>query len=322
MSPVTQLWITFSVVIGIRASSPDMDQRRWTRIARRQYGVISRNQLNLAGVSDRQIDLLVASGALQTFGYGVWLAAPAPASYESQLWRAVLVTGGVIVGRTAAHLWGLIDDPGAQVDIAVQPERRVSAVPGVSLRRTEISPTDTTLRFGLRVTDRRRSAIDYLASCCYAQAMPFADRAISQGWFTEDDLRHRLETRRRGNPVVRQTLRSLVVGAEAESERRLQRLLRDAGIRDWIGNYEVFERGRVIARVDVAFPAAMLAIEVDGFRYHSGQSRFQRDRTKQNDLVALGWTVLRFTWSDLVERPEYVLATVRRHVLSGEKSTA
>ncbi|WP_431816518.1 hypothetical protein [Gordonia jacobaea] len=27
-------------------------------------------------------------------------------------------------------------------------------------------------------------------------------------------------------------------------------------------------------------------------------------------LIAKGWTVLNFTWSDLVERPDYVIASI------------
>jgi very-short-patch-repair endonuclease len=44
--------------------------------------------------------------------------------------------------------------------------------------------------------------------------------------------------------------------------------------------------------------------------YHSGDDRFQRDRTKQNALIAAGWRVLRFTWIDISDRPAYVLAQV------------
>lgn len=53
-----------------------------------------------------------------------------------------------------------------------------------------------------------------------------------------------------------------------------------------------------------------LVIEVDGYAYHSGDDRFQRDRTKQNALLAAGWRVLRFTWADLVDRPDTVLARI------------
>jgi very-short-patch-repair endonuclease len=46
-----------------------------------------------------------------------------------------------------------------------------------------------------------------------------------------------------------------------------------------------------------------IAIEVDGMAYHVGAERFCRDRSRPEDLVGLGWTVLRFTWADLAQRP-------------------
>jgi very-short-patch-repair endonuclease len=37
-----------------------------------------------------------------------------------------------------------------------------------------------------------------------------------------------------------------------------------------------------------------------------------RDAERDNYLNLRGWTVLRFTWHDLVERPQYVLGQVRQ----------
>ena len=101
-------------------------------------------------------------------------------------------------------------------------------------------------------------------------------------------------------------------GAAAESERMLHRPLRQAGLRDWKPNFPVWTGGELVGVVDVAFPAKKIAIEVDGWAYHSDVDRFRRDRARQNDLIMLGWTVLRFTWADLVERPWYVRAMVSR----------
>ncbi|MGV8967955.1 MAG: DUF559 domain-containing protein, partial [Cellulomonas sp.] len=44
--------------------------------------------------------------------------------------------------------------------------------------------------------------------------------------------------------------------------------------------------------------------------YH-GQASFQSDRTRQNRLVNAGFTVLRFTWQDLTDRPAEVLRQIR-----------
>jgi very-short-patch-repair endonuclease len=54
----------------------------------------------------------------------------------------------------------------------------------------------------------------------------------------------------------------------------------------------------------------MIAVEVDGYGEHSKRDTFQRDRTKQNDLIAAGWMVLRFTWTDLTDHPDDVIATI------------
>ena len=55
----------------------------------------------------------------------------------------------------------------------------------------------------------------------------------------------------------------------------------------------------------------MLAVEVDGRAWHSDARTFVADRRRQNLLVNAGWTVLRYTWADLTERPGSVLAEIR-----------
>ena len=45
---------------------------------------------------------------------------------------------------------------------------------------------------------------------------------------------------------------------------------------------------RVIAVVDELFVAERLVIEVDGYQWHSSRQAFQRDRARQNALVAAG----------------------------------
>ena len=45
-----------------------------------------------------------------------------------------------------------------------------------------------------------------------------------------------------------------------------------------------------------------IAIELDGSIHLEDDVR-ERDLPRQNDLVLLGWTVLRFTWKRFTERP-------------------
>ena len=64
-------------------------------------------------------------------------------------------------------------------------------------------------------------------------------------------------------------------------------------------------------KVDVAFPKQKVAIETDGWAFHSSREDFQIDRERQNKLALPGWQVLRFTWLDLTEYPQRVLAEIR-----------
>jgi very-short-patch-repair endonuclease len=95
-------------------------------------------------------------------------------------------------------------------------------------------------------------------------------------------------------------------GARSEAERLLLRLLREAGITGWQTNYPIGPY-----KVDVAFEAPRVAIEVDGWAFHSGQEKFPNDRQRQNYISLMGWQVLRFTWLDLFVYPQRVIGVVR-----------
>ena len=111
---------------------------------------------------------------------------------------------------------------------------------------------------------------------------------------------------RYGAPASRLLLQAAADGARSAAERLLVKLLRDAGITGWRTNYPVARY-----KVDVGFPGPKVALEADGFAFHSGPVEFQVDRERQNAIALLGWQVLRFTWLDLTEYPQRVLAVIR-----------
>ena len=115
---------------------------------------------------------------------------------------------------------------------------------------------------------------------------------------------------RAGNVALRRLLNEAEPGAHAESERRLIKLLRRAGITGWVPQYRI-RLSAGAAFTDLAFPDCRLAVEVDGRRYHDESSgRFESDRHRQNELQALGWRVLRFTWRMLIDDPDGVIAKI------------
>lgn len=132
------------------------------------------------------------------------------------------------------------------------------------------------------------------------------DRAL-QGDFELTQLwrAHLRNKGRHGSPSARRLLQAASDGARSEAERLLVRLLRAAKVSGWKANFPVC--GYL---VDIAFPNERVAIEVDGWAFHSDQRTFQRDRTRQNAIALSGWQVLRFTWLDLTEHPQRVIAEI------------
>ena len=100
--------------------------------------------------------------------------------------------------------------------------------------------------------------------------------------------------------------------SESVLEAHMLRLLRDHSLPGPVAQHEVRVGRRFVGRVDFAYPRRKVAIEVDGYECHSSLAAFRRDRARQNELVAAGWTVLRFTWDDVVHRPERVAGVLHR----------
>ncbi len=290
-----------------------LSRMSWADVARGQGGAIARAQLRAAGLSDDRIDRLIAGGALTRLARGVLLARAAPPTYEVRLWSAILASGGVLGYGTAAHLWGALDEPPAAVHVVIAPGRRITRPPGVTLHRVPLPTRTQPRRHGLPVVDRATAVLDHLTQLQPAEADQLADRALQRGWLTRDDVTRRLRTQpgRTGNRGLRRLEGQLRDGAAARSERLLHQILRRAQIGGWVANYDLWLDGTLVAVIDVAFPRLRLALEVDGWAFHSDVERFRRDRRRQNGLVLARWTVLRFTWADLTERPGYVVATIR-----------
>ena len=184
-------------------------------------------------------------------------------------------------------------------------------MPGIM--RTHLDRRDIQSCEGSRVTSRPRTVVDCLRMLPQAAALDLLDRALQSGWITLDDLVARvgLLVGCPGAPRLVRLVRAASGGSCSAAERLAAQLLRRAGIVGWSANVEIRDERGLIGVGDVVFEDVKLVIELDGWAFHATPDRFQRDRRRQNRLIAAGWTVLRFTWRDLVERPEQVITTIR-----------
>jgi very-short-patch-repair endonuclease len=52
-------------------------------------------------------------------------------------------------------------------------------------------------------------------------------------------------------------------------------------------------------RIDVAFPDLQIAVELDGHEFHASKEARKRDASRDRDLMRRGWSVVRFTGSEI-----------------------
>lgn len=211
----------------------------------------------------------------------------------------------VASGLAAAWWLGLISLEPRIVEVTVPRTASGRAGTGIALRRRDLSEADIVEDRGLRVTGLALTVLE-------AAARPHGgarvmDSALQRRVRLEDLQRaHVRNGRRHGAASARRMLDAAAGGARSEAERLVVRLLRGAGIGGWHANYQVGPY-----YVDFAFPAQRVAVEIDGWAFHSDQEAFQNDRKRQNWLALQGWQVLRFTWLDITQHPERVLTAIR-----------
>ncbi len=256
---------------------------------------------------------MVASGSLRIELPGVYAVVGAPRGREQRLMAALLWAGegASISHRSAAELWGF-DGFRAPRAAELTSPRRLRHAKAIC-HRSRLTTQETTRIGRIRVTDPARTLLDLGAVAAEAEVRVAVDDALRGRLTTGARLKERLSaagpTGRSGWGVLRGLLEEPV--AESVLERRLLRVLRRAGLPRPVTQHAIREGSRLIARADFAYPAAKLAIEAEGWRYHGGPEAFRRDLARRNRITSAGWTVLHAVWLDL-DDPRALIAAIRR----------
>jgi hypothetical protein len=66
------------------------------------------------------------------------------------------------------------------------------------------------------------------------------------------------------------------------------------------------------AHTSASYRDLKLGIEFDGRFVHEQPNALLADRWRQNTVLGLGWRLLRFTWFDVMRRPQWVVDCVAR----------
>lgn len=276
-------------------------------LLRRHDGVITLAQAERAGLSPHAVLRRQRSGAWRRCGPGVYFADDRPFSDAARIRAAVWGYGDNAVGSGLAAAWwhGLTRFAPAVVEVTTPRNSNGRRHQGSRVRRRDLTPEDIVERHDLRVTAMPLTVLE--AAVRQRGGAKLMDSALQHHVELRELWQAQLRNKGRyGSPAARRLLQVASDGARSEAERLLVKLLREARITGWRTNYRVSGY-----KIDVAFPNQKVAVEADGWAFHSDHEAFQHDRERQNVIALLGWQVLRFTWLDLVEYPGRVTAVIR-----------
>ncbi len=177
------------------------------------------------------------------------------------------------------------------------------------------------------VTSSLRTVLDCAMRLPFAEALAVADSALRLRAVRPDELRDAASLLRGiGAPAARRVAHA----ADARSSNPFESVLRAICLE--FAELEMTPQKPIAADgvwavVDLADDRLRLVIEAEGFEFHGTRKGLVRDCRRYTELTALGWTVLRFTWEDVMLRPDFVRWAIRtwldhRQVPTAEQALA
>ncbi|OZM81213.1 type IV toxin-antitoxin system AbiEi family antitoxin domain-containing protein [Pseudonocardia sp. MH-G8] len=277
------------------------------RVLVRQAGVVTLAQVLACGLSADTVRRRVRAGAWRELHPCVYLVGGHRLTDEARVRAASLWAGaaGAAVTGTAAAFWhGMLDRVPATVELTLPRAMHRQPRPGVRLRRCDIPAADLVEYRGVTVSSPPLTALS--TAIAVPRGSVFLDRALQR--HVRFPAVYRSYCRaigRQGSAAMHRMLVAAADRADSEAERLLVRLLRGAGIGGWVLGHPFGPY-----RIDLAFPAERVAIEVDGWAWHMDVERFRSDRRKGNALTRASWDLLRYPWHALDGEPDTCVAEI------------
>jgi hypothetical protein len=287
--------------------------RALAALVRRQHGVIARRQLIALGIPEATIDLRVRAGRYLLLHRGVYAHGHSELRREGRWLAAVLASGpGAVLSHLhAAANWGLVADAAGWVHVSSPARSGMQRRRGIRLYKPHLPFDEVTEHDGIPTTTVSRTVLDVAASMEGRALEQVIRAAARRRRFDLVDQRAVVarHPRHPGAPALATLLARLEGRGTDDMRSKLEvffgQLCDDHGLPRPVVN------GRADGvRVDFHWPDTRLAIETDGFDFHSMPTVFEDDRARDQRLILAGWTVVRFTYDQVALRPGEVAQTV------------
>ena len=291
--------------------------RAIAELARRQWGIVGRQQLIGLGLTSSATDRWVSRGRLHRVADGVYSVGHGRLSREGY-WAAALLFAGpasCLSHRTAFYVWG-IDSGTGRVEVIrnfnrSKPKRANTKDKWLTVHRSRHLPEiEMTRRRGFPVTTWARTMLDMTPRLDDIQLRNFLSASDRMGVADRSGIRLVLDRGPgwKGIERLRRAVEEwdpLVAVTKSNLESRFLALTRTYGIPTpelnvYVGEFEV----------DCFWRSERFIVELDTPRFHGDTLSFEKDHIRDLALEAAGFHVLRVTDVMLETREAAVRSTL------------
>jgi hypothetical protein len=277
-------------------------------LAKHQSGIVCRAQALKAGLSMGVIKFRVSSGRWQQVYPGVYATFTGASGRSAQLWAALLWAGpgAMLSHETAAELQRLADKPVETIHLTVPGQRRVRAIPGVSIHRSgraveamEQDSNPPRTRVEETLLDLTQAAVTFDDVCGWVT------RAFARDLTDEGRLRGAM--RQRAKLRWRADLHELIAAAASGNHSVLEyRYERDVerahGLPEPVRQAPFTDPDGRRGRRDRLYRDYGVAVELDGRLAHAAEDQW-RDKGRDNAAAVDRQQTLRYGWEDVRSHP-------------------
>jgi very-short-patch-repair endonuclease len=278
-------------------------------IMERRGGLATRADL-IAACSRREVDRGLREGVLVAAGRGRYTVPAVEAARSAAFARNAVLS---LTSAALVHGWEVKEIP--PLPHVLVPRKR--NVPrhlrhGVVLHRGDLCPDD--ISEGI-ATSRELTLLQCLRRLPPDEALVITDSTLRQG--EQATLRSIAATvRGAGSAQVRWAV-AAARGEAANAFESVTRYLAQQVAGLAVEPQVIVRSPHVWARPDLVDVERRLVIECESYEWHSSRGSLRKDVRRYSLLVADGWLVLRFTWEDVMFRPEWVIGVISRTVALG-----
>lgn len=303
--------------LGIAVLVEMRDEATIARLGAPQHGLVTHAQLLAAGFTRHEIQHLLDSGRVAPVHRGVYRTSGSPKTWDQLMLAGTIYAKGQASHRACAHLWGveLTGTPPTELTVVAS---RAPRPRGIIVHRSVDLAGPGIRRRGIPTTGPLRMLTELGAVVDAEQVGMVVDSLLSRRIVTMDGIEHfRRQLGRSGRSgagVLGDILASRPLGRAAPDstlEPVMARLCQRFGLempayQVWV---EVHGKWR---RLDFAYVAEMIDIEVDGYGTHGAMyDTWVDDSVRDNELTVLGWKVLRFPREVVQHQQAYVERIIR-----------